>query len=443
MKQYFILLMMAPVALFSLTFNDIKGRVIRQYELADIMMDLGLKNDLASIERWKMLSPSSFKGLDFTRAYMLAADRHLQDSQTNLAMDAYVRAYQQIGKHAEKPRAAFMASFLLYATDKRAEALFYINRALEIVGKDADFENKMNDLKRRITWRYFSRMDNLPDNAVSVIAFDGDDVWIGMWSGGLARYTRSAGVIDIFTPKNTELPSPFVRDILVKPDIVWIAMHSGLAYFNKQQNTWRVIPEFTRLSVKRLIEVNGTIYAATLYRGVFASTNGGASWQNIVPNKTVLDIAHTEGKLFIATAEQGVFIHENGSTKALIGENLSVKSFFVDTNSTIWMGTYGKGLFHINVKDGRIIKQYRENDLGSDYIETLVRVDGVLWAGTLDAGAAYLEGRKWKRLGLRQGLPGTALTTIVREGEHLWFGTLSGGIGIYLFKELNPPEAIL
>jgi hypothetical protein len=38
----------------------------------------------------------------------------------------------------------------------------------------------------------------MPDDSICDIEFDGDDVWIGMWSGGMGRYTRSDNTVALF-----------------------------------------------------------------------------------------------------------------------------------------------------------------------------------------------------------------------------------------------------
>lgn len=441
MKKWFLLFFMFPF-IGAVSFEDIKNRDIRFYELVDIMVDLGGRGELPLMERWRNLSPKSFKGVDFTRAYSLAAERLLREGITNAALDAYTRAYQQIGKHKEKEKAAYMTAFLLYAADKRAEALFYINRAVEQSEKDSPLEKNIASLKRRVVWSYFSRFDNLPDNAISSIAFDGDDVWIGMWSGGIARYTRSASEIETFTPKNTVLPSFYIRDILVQKDKVWVGSHPGLSVYDKKTGKWNSFPEFSNISVKRLIDDGNNIYASTLYKGVYQSEDRGRSWKNIINDKTVLDLFKNGDKLFIATADQGVYLYENGQLSRFLPD-VAAKSIIIDeTGNRLWVGSYGQGLFSVNIDTGKVLKTYGVAELGSDYIETLLYVDGILWVGTLDKGALYFDGKKWTSLGLRDGLPGLELTTITREKEHLWFGTLAGGIGIYLFKEIAPPEVI-
>lgn len=433
-------LLFLPLWGYAVDFDDIKKRPVQQYELTDIITKLYQKNELSLLDRWKDLVPASFKQVDFVKAYILAGDRAVQRKQFDEAVVYYIRAYQHIGRHPQKIYAAYQAAFYLYARQKRAEALFYINRAVEeliYLKNKSILKDDIFTLKRRIVWRYFSRMDALPDNAVSAIAFDGDDVWIGLWSGGVVRFTRSSSELEIFSPRNSALPSFYIRDILVQKDKVWAATQSGLAYYDKKSSQWIKVPQFADTRFKRFIFENGSFYAATLYRGVFRSSDGIA-WTNIIPSKSISDLLKIDDKLFVASPDQGVFVYQNNKLTPFLS-NVTAHTFLHSgSNNEFWIGTYGQGLLRLDKDSGKIIRQYGHKELNSDYIESLAFVDGNLWIGTLGAGVTVFDGKSWQRLSLKDGMPDLDVTTITRERSHLWFGTLAGGIGIYLFQEEAP-----
>ncbi|MGL4367101.1 MAG: hypothetical protein ACRCTQ_02295 [Brevinemataceae bacterium] len=433
---------------YGVTYESIKYRQIGQYELTQIIMDLAAKDALGNLEKWQTLSPDSFRKLDFTKAYLAAGNKSLNKHLTNQALAFYIKSYQSLGSHKkndkDKITAAYRAAFLLYSQQKRNEALFYINRAIEgaIKVKLNPLDSlavEINNLKRRIIWRYLSRLDSLPDNAISTIKFDEDDVWIGMWSGGVARFSRSSMQMDIFNAHNSDLRSMYVRDILVQPDKIWVATHCGLSYYQKSTSTWRSIPEFNNLKLKKIKYDKGYLYVASLFRGVFRSRNG-VEWENIVPKKNVLDMVNLDNALYIATAESGVFVYRQGLLQSFLPD-ISVKVIIPDTSlKYLWIGTYGQGLLKVDKNTGRIVQRFDSKYLGSDYVESLLMVDGKLWIGTLESGIKIynVKKKRWESLGLKQGLPGLDIMTITRENEFLWFGTLAGGIGIYLFQEKIP-----
>ena len=427
----------------TVTFDQIKNRKVAQYELTDIIMDLAIEENGALLDRWRSLSPKSFEKLDFTKAYLLAANRSLEQRLTNQALSLYIRSFQWIDKnYYDKVEAAFQASFHLYAQNKRSEALFYINRAIESLAKIRNNHPLAEDLfflKRRIVWRYFSRFESLPDNAISAVEFDGDDVWIGMWSGGVGRFSRSSLRLDLYNERNTKLPSNYTRDILVRKDKIWVATQSGLAYYQKSDASWHPVKGLEKYKFKN-ISHNGThFYATTLYKGVFRSKDGD-SWENIISGHSVLDILNIGNEFYIATPERGVYLYRDNKLEPFL-PNVSAKVIISDRDPNIlWVGTYGQGLLKIDRKSAKILEEFRANVMRSDYVESLLVEENKLWVGTLETGVSIydMDEGTWSILGLRDGLPGLDITSITRENDHLWFGTLAGGIGIYLFKEKFP-----
>lgn len=442
-KIYFfsMIIMLFPVISYStVNFENIKGRKIVPFELTDIIFDLSLSNKINLVDRWQELSPRSFKGLNFTKSYVDAGDRLLKLNHTNKAIRAYIKGFQYIDKEISlKVQATFHASMLLYAQHRRSEALFYINRAIELLLKQKKKIHPLTKdifyLKRRIVWRYFSRLESLPDNAISAVEFDGDDVWIGMWSGGLGRFSRSESTLDLFNSRNTPLPSNYIRDILVMNDRIWIATHSGLAYYHKNTSSWHRIPSMKNYKLKTISFDNGYYYVSTLFNGVFRSQDG-EMWENIMARQSVLDVLHSDNKLYIATPENGVYVYENNQSKKFLSK-ISAKIIIEDTNPNyLWVGTYGSGLLKVDKQTAEIVQHFGKDELGSDHIESLLLVDKDLWIGTLESGLSIYNPQKeiWTKLGLPEGLPGLDITTITRENDHLWLGTLAGGIGIYQFQ---------
>ncbi|MGL4394398.1 MAG: ligand-binding sensor domain-containing protein [Brevinema sp.] len=434
--------MFSQTSLFAnVEFQHIKNRRVAQFELTEIILNLSSRDSLYLLDRWREISPRSFRGLDFTKAYLVAADRVLENQNTNTALQFYIKSYQALDKnYFDKVVSAYKASLILYAQKKRPEALFYIKRAtsqLKHFKKEPHpFQYKIASLKRRIVWRYFSRLEYLPDNAISAITFDGDDVWIGMWSGGVARFSRSSSQLDLFHVRNAAIPSNYIRDILVQGDKVWVTTDRGMSFYQKTTGTWNKVSFFNGYKLKRLIYDGQHIYVATLFRGVFRSADG-VNWQNVIPKQSVLDLLKIDDELYIATPERGVYRMVNGVTEQFLPE-ISAKTIVTDINPKfLWIGTYGQGLLRVNRATGKIVQTFTREQLGSDYIESLLVVDKKLWIGTLESGVKVYDPRSkdWESISLREGLPGLDITTITKENDYIWFGTLAGGIGIYLFQD--------
>jgi signal transduction histidine kinase len=89
-----------------------------------------------------------------------------------------------------------------------------------------------------------------------------------------------------------------------------------------------------------------------------------------------------------------------------------------DRDGTIWVGTDGDGLFHIE-------KAWRKCDgLLSDWVRTLyLDQQGVLWIGTSGGGLSRLKGGKMTTFTTRVGLPDNTISQLLEDDlGNLWLG---------------------
>ncbi|MGH7595940.1 MAG: FlgD immunoglobulin-like domain containing protein, partial [bacterium] len=95
--------------------------------------------------------------------------------------------------------------------------------------------------------------------------------------------------------------------------------------------------------------VNGTNIFAGTFRGVFLSTNNGASWVNIgLPNTDVRSLAVNGSNLFAGTADGGVFVSTNNSTNwtpVSTGLTSAIVRSLVVNDSYLFAGTDGASVW--------------------------------------------------------------------------------------------------
>ena len=92
-----------------------------------------------------------------------------------------------------------------------------------------------------------------------------------------------------------------------------------------------------------------------------------------------------------------------------------------DKDGTMWVGTDGDGLFHIE-------KAWRKCDgLLSDWVRTLyLDQQGVLWIGTSGGGLSRLKGGKMTTFTTREGLPDNTISQLLEDDlGNLWLGERS------------------
>jgi hypothetical protein len=450
MKKIYILLFiffLLPLSLYSLDSSNLKnGKKLYQTEFQELIEDSIIKNQLSEIDRLSKLYPASFSSLDFSRSYYDAGICFYTNGRKMLALKAFMKGYDAFQGSLFKSKCAYYTAKILYQNANRPSALFYINRALELgleaarkqSGTNTEELDEISKLKRRIRWEYISRLEGLPDDSISAIEFDGDDLWLGLWTGGAVRFTRSANILTLFKGKGGGLISKHVRDIKVFQNRVWTGCYDGLFFFDKKRSFWeREKGELSSITVKKLRVIDRELYAATLGKGLFKFNSNRGQWQRFFYGALyVTDILQLNQKIYIATLDKGLFAYEKGLFK-IVFTNIPVKCLS-ELNGTIWAGTHGHGIYLVDQKGG--IKKYTtENGLSSDYVESIEKISQQMLIGTLGGGVSVFNNRKkeFSYLSILDGLPSNDVMRITIEKDKVWFGTLSGGIGILLTENLG------
>lgn len=414
-------------------------RRITQSVFTDAVEDSVINGDLDGLSKTVKLYPENFRNIDMTRAYYETGLKFYKMKTKMLALKVFLNGYEGYSDSPYKILCGYYIAKVLYQQNKRDSALFYINRVLEKLKPGDALTDDAKRLKRGIRWEYISRYEGLPDDSISDIEFDGDDLWLGMWTGGTARYTRSQNSLHIFRQKNGGLVSRHVRDIKIFHNRVYVATYGGLCYYDKKRSKWnREAGSLGRVTVKKLKIIDGRLYAATLDYGLFRLNESTGSWDKFFNGaRYVTDINGTGKKLYIATLDKGLFVYENGRFRNIFGD-VFIKSLG-SLEGNLWVGTHGKGIMVLDDMN-RIVTQYTErNGLSSDYVETMETISNQMVIGTLGGGVnIYHPGSGvFRRLTIMGGLPSNDVVRIGFEKNKVWFGTLSGGVGILLTENFE------
>jgi ligand-binding sensor domain-containing protein/serine phosphatase RsbU (regulator of sigma subunit) len=96
---------------------------------------------------------------------------------------------------------------------------------------------------------------------------------------------------------------------------------------------------------------------------------------------------------------------------------LEIKSFFLDENKDLWIGTGGGGLFVRN-KNGTVKRFYRSGDSGSDDIKDIEMDNNNIWLATTN-GVIILDkkGNTRKSFNINNGLPHNSINKIFLSKE--------------------------
>ncbi|MQY76671.1 MAG: hypothetical protein GH155_03490 [Spirochaeta sp.] len=286
----------------------------------------------------------------------------------------------------------------------------------------------------------------LSDNNISAIEVDDDDLWVGTWDGGLARYSLSNKETMVFRTGGKSLTPNSVRSIEITPESVWIGSYRELSVYSKIDSSWKIIPEFSGANSTRIETIKAmkdTIYIGTLGRGLWRLKNN--NWQRLnaapLPGAFINCLENIGSLLYIGTMNLGVVLLdiETGffSTFDRINPGVEARNItmlLAQSMDTIWIGTYGRGLYNWQEKNNKLVHYIKSSgQIADDWILSGVKTGRALYFGTFGGGISFifLNSGKWQRIGLNQGLPSldiSVLAYLAAPVGSLFAGTLGGGV---------------
>ncbi len=299
-------------------------------------------------------------------------------------------------------------------------------------------------LSRRLNWDFFSGSSlGLGDENVAAVRTDGDDIWIGTWNGGVARYSIASGEIVSYP-----LTASLSRCIEVTDRRVWVGTAEGLSWFSKPLSRWYAVEEFRSpeaLKVQALAACGDDLYAGTLGNGLFRLRSG--SWERVeiggLPGGFVTSLYAEPGgkRLFIGTMTMGLLIYDisAGRMTSFWDEHpeydgANVTAILKDSLGRTWIGTYGDGLYMLPSGGGKAVHYTRAGgDIADDWVLCACETEGALYFGSFGGGVSVLDKKRgeWGRIGIGDGLPSLDIVSIAAAGPYLFFGTLGAGVCRY------------
>ena len=330
---------------------------------------------------------------------------------------------------------------LFERADAEAARIFLTaHRQMKPTAGQADQREEL--LYKRLIWSTLgSEQLGLNDANISALAVDGDDLWVGTWNGGICRYSIGQGASTVFEKGRDSLVPRTVRAIEVTPDKVWIGTYQGLYRYTKATSRWQRI-EFFEEKVEALCAVGDTLYVGTLGSGLWRSK--GANWIRVssggLPGKFINCLTLAEDHLLIGTLDLGLVLMEPSSGAAFSFDSVNrsvaarnIVSLLAEDENTLWIGTYGAGLYRWN-REANSIQHFTKSSgrLADDWVLCAVAAESGLYFGTFGGGVTHLvpKERSWRRIGLRQGLSALDISTAAYAPPRLFFGTLGTGISV-------------
>ena len=275
----------------------------------------------------------------------------------------------------------------------------------------------------------------LAEGSISALLIDGDDVWIGTWTGGISRLSDP---LQSHTLRDAGLPTLAIRTvnrIRRYNRSIWIVRYGALERYDTRSGIWELVnglPVNERL--QDLCILDNKIYLGTLGEGLWVKE--GREWNNM-PNPgrfiTRLELGD-DGELIVATMNRGLFLYkarENTWLRPPLGllEDANVTSV-LRSGDRIVGGTFGEGGFIWNTKSSEML-WFGLEELGDLWVLSVAELNDLLLFGTFGSGMNCLNpvDGTWDRISIKEGLPSADVSSLsVDKRGNIWVGTLGGGV---------------
>jgi len=177
---------------------------------------------------------------------------------------------------------------------------------------------------------------------------------------------------------------------------IYFQSFNELYIYNEQQTEKISFPS----QISYCYLVNGEIYAASVRNGVYVMKGNTfvkkESWKGLEFN-VIHNIESNQGKIYVFTKNNGVFVEENGSLvpwkhplNDILKSQVIITAKFVDDH-TLAIGSGLQGLYICNLKDNSVKNINRQNALKNNAILSIgIDRENDLWLG-LDNGICHVE----------------------------------------------------
>jgi signal transduction histidine kinase/ligand-binding sensor domain-containing protein/DNA-binding response OmpR family regulator len=314
---------------------------------------------------------------------------------------------------------------------------------------------------------------SISDNIIRAITEDSrQNLWFGTNDGGICQLLSDSYKFKSYrcNPKDAKTLSSD-RVYTIVPDYagkLWIGTEEGLNIFdpassttlrivNDQRNKYRLIDK----SIRSICIDKNNIYWIGTFQGGISKYDMNLAFFNLKQSnpfdqyglsapKVTSFVEDPQGDIYVGTDGGGLnhYHRKTGlfSHPKLVADNTNKTLTILAMErlgNELWIGTYGRGLYTLNMKTGAV-RNYRKGNgpkdlLGNDVFCLKKDRDGNMWVGTNGDGVNVFNpvtgvfSRFEKKITAQDNL---ALNGFIRAIEedlagNIWIGTNGSGISVY------------
>ena len=288
---------------------------------------------------------------------------------------------------------------------------------------------------------FFSRLDTkigLPQIGIFSIYQDSTGVMWYASTEGLTRFNGSSA-INYYADEESGLTENYLTEIYGEYNgSLFINARNKLVEFDKSTEKFKTFPENNIESIYLnnntiWMVVNSTLKAYNLKNNSYKLYNNFEFLKNTLVNKLFVN----KGVIYFCTTN-GLFVFtKNTINHYLQGINFSY--LLLDSNKTLWLGTKGKGLYHIDLSGNLIpLPKNTPEIINRAQVRSIVEDNyGQLWFGTFNGLFSYSKYyNKWSEYFPQEDVPysvsHSSIYGLYKDKKGIiWVGTYFGGINYF------------
>lgn len=279
--------------------------------------------------------------------------------------------------------------------------------------------------------------DGLPGNDLKKLFLSKDNIiWVGDYEGNVS-YIKEGKILEI--SQNTVDNTGMIIDIFEDANLnVWVITMNGL-FIIKDFHLLPFPNAINHLNADILchyVDHEGKIWLATNEQGIFLlDKNSGEIRIDTIPKNKVRSIIQDRNRNYwFASQEEGVSFFNGIQFVNITSENglssNTILSLLEDEDGKIIVGSYDGGVNIIDPVNWEI--SVLESTQDFEFFQMAKRSDNTILVNTLENGIILINDNELSQLTKKNGLSDNSIKCIYQDNnENIWIGTQNGGISVY------------
>lgn len=305
---------------------------------------------------------------------------------------------------------------------------------------------------------YFHLTDNISDaenNSINdLYLLNSESLLVGTESDGVQLFNLKNHTFSSYIKKGNDGNPLFVRRIYrADNQHLWIGTETGLYIYNRSSgkiiNLRHIFNDPYSISDNAIHSIykdrEGGMWVGTFFGGVnYCATSYSyfekyypINGENSVSGKSISEMCEDSQKnIWIGTEDAGLNMFNPATrtfTRGILPDK-NIHSLLIDQGK-LWVGTFSKGLYSVNLKT-RQIRAYRntsdKNSLSDDNIYSIYKdASGVIWIGSM-TGLQYYNSKTDDFVRVQEHVIKSQVNDIIEDYKGiLWFSTIGNGLFSY------------